>query len=603
LTKIFSFAVEKAEMYDEEPDSQFATARIQAFNTGRSLHNTLCDLDTLKRTAPSLYEKPIIWEYDSRLGDFGTHNPNKTVPAGFIVPNSADYVELEDGRFALTVFAKIWKKYSGKFLEIFRNTGTKNKSVSVEMEVYDYKDEADGAISLLDFAYSAVCVLGDYVTEASPGANIDMLSFSKEKHEYEQAYLEEFASRYDELDFKIPEKVKQNAQEGLDLYSKHKKGGTSVALSVARFLVKNEKGNPEKIKNISKYFNIHSSENFDNKSGKEWIGWQLRGGNEGKIWSSKLEQAMAKIDERKTSFFAQEGESMPYQKIEDINPALKGITPPISLGQANAIAKQADAVGSDDKKNGWAIAISSFKKTHKVVDGKWVEKNKEESMAEEVKEPEKKEEMAIPEEGKPMPAVMDAAVEKKDEPETKEEEKDEGKEEFSFAQFSNLASYMAEEDGEDEESEKVKMAAEELKKEKGKDFAKVVGGMYAKMCKMSAKLAQMAKDAETKDEEMSALKSFKAGIEEQQKQFAVEQTLVEMEERVIIPAEARTAMIEDAKNYSFADIDAWKNACKAKSFDFALKNKEKADDSKKIVRIGLPFSITPKTKSLWTVGK
>jgi hypothetical protein len=65
---------------------------------------------------------------------------------------------------------------------------------------------------------------------------------------------------------------------------------------------------------------------------------------------------------------------MPYESISEINPSLKGITPPISLAQANEIARQADAVGAD--KGGWGIAIKSFKDRHIVQDGKWVKKTK-----------------------------------------------------------------------------------------------------------------------------------------------------------------------------------------------------------------------------------
>lgn len=63
---------------------------------------------------------------------------------------------------------------------------------------------------------------------------------------------------------------------------------------------------------------------------------------------------------------------MPYQSISEINPSLKGINPPISLGQANEIARQADSIGAD--KGGWGIAIKSFKDRHKVENGKWVKK-------------------------------------------------------------------------------------------------------------------------------------------------------------------------------------------------------------------------------------
>jgi hypothetical protein len=737
LTKKLSFAVEKAELFGEETDSQFATARIQAFNTGRSLHNTLCDFETLKKTAPTIYEKPIIWEYDKNLGDFGTHNPNTTVPAGFIVPDSAEFEEMPDGRISLNVFAKIWKRYSGKFLDIFKNTGTNNKSVSVEMEVKDYRDESDGAMNLLDFVYSAVCVLGDYVTEASPGANMEMLSFAKnEQSEYEAALVAEFASRYDELDFKIPENIKKNAQDGLDLYAKHKKGGTSVALSVARFLAKSDVATPEKVRHVAKYFLNHAGDSLDDKTNKYWIGWQLRGGNEAVSWSKKLVDYMNKIDERKMSYFAQEGDAkMPYEKIGDINPALKGITPPISLGQANAIAKQADAIGTDEKKNGWAIAISSFKKTHTVKDGKWVAKSSEASMAfeygedleyakedlgkgealkvdkskdamstspwgdvdkialrnkvlgasnykslvddvylvveagwedapsgklkypvmqvkgdtlvynryglssalqraegqnqssaiskakgiykklgledkENMAEKEEKDKMALPpKEGEPMPKIENAAPaegskeeEKKESPAEEKKEQEEGKgDKYSFADAeyaSKLIAYMEEEP----EDAKMKMAADEMKKGKEADFGLMMEGMYAKMCKMSEKMAQMSDEKKVFEAEMAALKEFKASMEAKEKEFAVSETLRELDSKVVIPDDARKEMLEEAKKFSFAEIDVWKNNCKAKAFSFAIKT-DKKDEGDKHIHIGLPFHSPASQKSIWKLGK
>jgi hypothetical protein len=61
--------------------------------------------------------------------------------------------------------------------------------------------------------------------------------------------------------------------------------------------------------------------------------------------------------------------------MESVNPALKGIKPPITFAQANAIARQADALeGKSGIGNAWATAIASFKKSHVVKDGKWVKK-------------------------------------------------------------------------------------------------------------------------------------------------------------------------------------------------------------------------------------
>ena len=159
-------------------------------------------------------------------------------------------------------------------------------------------------------------------------------------------------------------------------------------------------------------------------------------------------------------------------------------------------------------------------------------------------------------------------------------------------------------DADDEDAKMCKMAAEELKKEKA-DFAKVVQGMYAKMCKMSAKMTQMAEEKKAADAEMAALKEFKANSDTQEKEFAVNKTISELEEKVVVPEDARAAFIADAANYSLADIETWKNVCKAKSFDFAVKPNKEDKGEKKVTKIGLPFSVTPQNakKPLWVINK
>lgn len=69
---------------------------------------------------------------------------------------------------------------------------------------------------------------------------------------------------------------------------------------------------------------------------------------------------------------------MPYQSMEQVNPALKGIKPPITLAQANLIAKWADGIErAGTAESAWAAAIAMFKRKYHVEAGKWVA-NKEE---------------------------------------------------------------------------------------------------------------------------------------------------------------------------------------------------------------------------------
>jgi len=53
---------------------------------------------------------------------------------------------------------------------------------------------------------------------------------------------------------------------------------------------------------------------------------------------------------------------MPWSKMEDVSDSVRGIDPPVTLEQANSIARVADALEAKGNKHAWAIAISNFKK-------------------------------------------------------------------------------------------------------------------------------------------------------------------------------------------------------------------------------------------------
>jgi len=68
---------------------------------------------------------------------------------------------------------------------------------------------------------------------------------------------------------------------------------------------------------------------------------------------------------------------MPYEKLSEVNPALRGIEPPITLAQANLIVSWADEIerSGADVESPWGVAIAQFKKAYHIEDGKWM-KNK-----------------------------------------------------------------------------------------------------------------------------------------------------------------------------------------------------------------------------------
>ena len=367
-----SFTVENVDLIEDNPNSRFSILSLDFFASGKNLNETFISEETLLRTANSIKNVPIVWKYDPVLDDAWTHT-NDEIACGFIPQESEiTHRELPDGRTMLNTKCLVWKKFSGKILDFFKRDG--NKPISVEISVNDSKEIGNGLTELLDYVYEAVTVLGSLITPAIPLAKATVLQFAKE---YEEDFQKEFSSRYDSIDFTIPENIKNNAKDTLEKYKNNGKG-TSVTLAMGRFLSKNEKITPDKIRAIYKFFQRNPEDEF-------FIG--LYGGKEAALWSKEIVEKMDKLDSEHVSYFNGNGNNggeenmdailtFPYKTMKDVNPAIKGIDPPVTLGQANEIAKAADAIGTDESKNGWAIAIAQFKKNHKVENGHWVKKEK-----------------------------------------------------------------------------------------------------------------------------------------------------------------------------------------------------------------------------------
>ena len=592
MNKFINFEVESTEIIEENPDSQFATARIQAFSSDKNRHDMYCSEDVLQKTASTIYDKPILYSIDQILDDFYTHTEaGKSLIAGFVVPNSAEFIRLPDSRLALSVFAKIWKRYAPKVIELFQRDSSKNKKVSVEMELFDSEEKSDGLIEMMDFAYSGITLLGDFITEASPGANMQMISFSEENEKFKEACLVEFGN-YEDIDFTIPFKVQENAKRGLELYKKFNRGGNSVSVAHVKHLLNNKKSTPEKVRHAFKYISKKGNNEINEKNPtNDQITFMLWGGIEGREWLQKIVDKMDLSDNKHTSYFEKEV-TMPYTNLKNVNPAIRGIDPPVNLEQANSIAKVADAIGVDKEKTGYAIAISQFKKNHKVEDGHWVKK--EEKMAEEENKPEK-EEMSVEKDEKVEEEKMaeTPAEEKKEDPEEEKKEtpEEEKKENMSLDAYLDVAATLAFLKDETESYKEV--AAEFAKPAEEMNYAKCMGAMYAFMCKMDA-MCKMAEDKAAKEEEEKKaymaeneqLKKFKAEEEQKQFKFAVDSTLKSIEEKTQIPADELESLREKSKEFTIYTLDAWTNLAKARGLDFALKGDKKDDGVK---RYGLPF--------------
>jgi len=312
----------------------------------------------------------------------------------------------------------------------------------------------------------------------------------------------------------------------------------------------------------------------------------------------------------------------PYKSRSEINPSLKGINPPITLAQANQIAAMADAIGSDEEKSGWAIAISRFKETHKVENGRWIKKEMtsmtkktDEEMAVEEKAKKIEEEKVAEEEEKAKKLKMakekEMAEKKKKEEEEKgkmakkEDEKEDEEEDEVPEDKDQKMSLDANLDVKavlamlEKETDNYKRIAGEVDKPDAEiNYSLIAEVMFVQMTEMVLTLTQMEETFAKQETEIKELKEYKEGIEKQQLEHDVSITLKEVEG--VIPAEKLDELREGATKYSIENLEGWKNEVKAIAFTLTSRNKDEEDG---IVKIGLPFGGKAKKSSLWNKSK
>ena len=88
--------------------------------------------------------------------------------------------------------------------------------------------------------------------------------------------------------YPVPDRIKKNAQRGLDLRKKFGRGGTDVGENTARTLAAGGSIGIEKVRHINRYFPRHAGDNLNDKTSNGWIAWLLWGGDAAWSWSNRI---------------------------------------------------------------------------------------------------------------------------------------------------------------------------------------------------------------------------------------------------------------------------------------------------------------------------
>lgn len=110
--------------------------------------------------------------------------------------------------------------------------------------------------------------------------------------------------KYENINFRPPKAVAEQARRGLWLHQKFKRGGTAVGLARARDLKNRRKLSPSTINRVVSFFARHEVD----KKGKDfynrrrpsngYIAWLLWGGDAGRRWAEGVKNMMTKADKR-----------------------------------------------------------------------------------------------------------------------------------------------------------------------------------------------------------------------------------------------------------------------------------------------------------------
>jgi hypothetical protein len=592
------FEIDDINLIEEVSDGQLAIAEVWVCNTGMNLHEKPISIETLKEAAPTLLNKFLICAFDGR--DFEGHEYDQQIVGFFPKENNIKFVE-KNGKIYLVANAIISKIYADWAYDVFTNKDNNYRSVSMEITVLKTEIKSDGYEWITKFVFNAVTILGKKHIPACEGSNVQIVKFSKENiDEYEKLYHEKLLAfgKYDDLDFKIPSGVKSSAKRGLELRKELGRGGTSVGLSTARYLINNETATPEKVRHIAKYFPRHMGDNLDEngKNGKDisngYIAYCLWGGDAGRRWSTKLVEAMNKRDEERMSYFT-ENKSMENQVIEvdgdNLTTHIQSVQSEfekikqgdLSKESINHIKSYCNKLGLNmNNFSEFGISEEDYE-TYFKEEGETMEENKTEEMS--VETPVEK----MEEQSEEMKCASEEEN-KGDAP--NEDSKEKPTEEMSSNEYVDNGAMQELNDKSAEDNKE--LSNDNLSVEDDKD--KIIAGLKEEMSAMQVKMSDMEEKMSVYMSENETLKKFKSDIEDQKKQFEVDTTLKDVMN--ILPKEEFEACQKSAENFSLENIQAWKNEVQAKAFKFSKGITEKEP----FIRVDIPQEQPKKaSSSLW----
>ncbi len=258
-----------------ESDDDITLVELDLLHTGKNRNQYVINRDAVEKAIPSMFNKPIIYRLNNEfIPDMATdvveHGTieDRTMRIAGVIPESApmEFVK-RNGKEYLRTRGVIYKIYQPSLANILQNRNG-NMKVSIEIYVEDKEEDEDGAWVVNDFKFEGVALLGEGILEGIEGSQLNVIKFSaKDLNEH---YMK-FSANI------IPQNVKDAVNDALKIRETRGKGGSSTALSIAKYLAGNDYIDYARLNCIKDYFNKNTNSNslsfslFGGEASKEWL--------------------------------------------------------------------------------------------------------------------------------------------------------------------------------------------------------------------------------------------------------------------------------------------------------------------------------------------
>lgn len=174
MQREYSFAVEEIKRieFSDYDEQEFSIARLGYISTRPNSHGIGIDEDCLLASAPSALGMWIVAKMF--MGDATTHEDDEHIVGMIPKDQDIEFVEDDDGYLRAYCDAIISKRYAADFCEIFENDN--ERAVSIEAKFTMKPDDENEAES---FSIKGVTVLGKRVKPSCPESDITFVRFSE----------------------------------------------------------------------------------------------------------------------------------------------------------------------------------------------------------------------------------------------------------------------------------------------------------------------------------------------------------------------------------------------------------------------------------------